>query len=145
MRFPKLRKNLYYHIYNRAVSKQLIFKDDTDYRFFMYKIGFFKKVHRIEIVIYCILPNHFHLLLKSDHDPESISKFMQSIQKSYAQYFNKKYKHSGHVFESRFCHKEIITNSGLYKVKKYILNNPVEAGLVNKYYEWPYYWICQYL
>lgn len=145
MRYPQLRKNLYYHIYNRAVSKQLIFKEDADYRFFMYKIGFYKKIHKIEILVYCILPNHFHLLLKSDHNPKNISKFMQSIQQSYAQYFNKKYEHSGHVFESKFHHKEVITNRDLAYVKRYICNNAVKHGFVKRYYQWPYYWICTYL
>lgn len=145
MRYPELRKNLHYHIYNRAVSKQLIFKEDCDYRFFMCKIGFYKKVYKIEILVYCIMPNHFHILLRSDYQAKNISKFMQSIQQSYAQYFNRKYKHSGHVFEGRFNHREITTNADLAQVKKYILNNPVKNGLVKKYYEWPYYWISPYL
>lgn len=145
MRYPKLQKNLHYHIYNRAISKQPIFKDAADYYFFMYKIAFYKKVHKIEILIYCILPNHFHLLLRSDQDAKNISKFMSSVQKSYAQYFNAKYNHSGHVFEGRFCHKEVATNAKLVYVKNYIRNNPVKHGFAKRYYEWPYYWICPYL
>lgn len=145
MRYPPLEKNVHYHIYNRAVSKRLIFKEDKDYRFFMYKISQYKKKFEMEILIYCVLPNHFHILLRNDHQAKNISKFMQSLQQSYAQYFNKKYEHSGHVFEGRFCHKEVATNRDLAHVKKYILNNPVKHGLVKRYYEWPYYWICPYL
>jgi len=145
MRYPKLRKNMYYHVYNRAVSKKLIFKRDRDYRYFMYKIAQYKEKYEIEILIYCVLPNHFHLLLKSDHDARNISRFMKGVKQSYAQFFNKKYDHFGHVFEGRFHHKEITTNADLAYVKKYIRNNPVKHGLVKRYYEWPYFWICPYL
>jgi REP element-mobilizing transposase RayT len=145
MRYPALIKNLHYHIFNRAAASRLIFKEDRDYRFFMYKISQFKKKYDIEILVYCVMPNHFHLLLRSDHNPQNISKFMKSLQQSYAQYFNRKYNHKGHVFESRFTHKPIETNADLARVKRYILNNPVRKGFVKKYYEWPYYWINPYL
>lgn len=145
MRYPQLVKNLHYHIYNRAVSRQIIFKDDQDYRYFMYKISQYKKKHEIKILIYCILPNHFHLLLRNDRKSENISKFMQSLQGVYGRFYNKKYTHSGHVFEGRFRHKEVTTRSGLTKVKKYILNNPVKHGYTDKYYKWYYHWVCNYL
>jgi hypothetical protein len=70
---------------------------------------------------------------------------MNSLQRVYSLFFNKKYNHSGHVFEGRFCHKGLKTSRDLARVKKYILNNPVKHGYVDKYYEWPYYWICPYL
>lgn len=145
MRYPELKKNIHYHIYNRSVSRQTIFKDDQDYRYFMYKISQYKKRYEIRVLRYCVLPNHFHLLLRQDEQAENISMFMNSLQRVYARFFNKKYKHSGHVFEGRFCHKEITTNRGLTKVKKYILNNPVKHGHVERYYKWPYYWISTYL
>lgn len=144
MRYPELVKNLHYHVYNRAVSRQIIFKDDRDYRYFMYKISQYKEKYGVRIFTYCILPNHFHLLLRSDCKPENISKFMQSLQRVYARFYNKKYKHSGHVFEGRFCHKEVMTNRDLAKVKKYILNNPGKHGYTEKYYKWSYYWISRY-
>ncbi len=145
MRYPQLQKNLHYHIYNRAISKRLIFKHDIDYRFFMYKISEFKQIHNILILVYCIMPNHFHLLLRSDNEAQNISKFMKSILQSYSRYFNKSRNHTGHVFEGRFCHKSVNNRLDMKKVKKYILDNPVKAGLVKKYYDWPYYWICPYL
>ncbi|MFC1600156.1 transposase [Patescibacteria group bacterium] len=145
MRYPKLIKNLHYHIFNRAAANRLIFKQDKDYRYFMYKISQFKKKYEIEILVYCIMPNHFHLSLRSDHDPKNISKFLKALQQSYAIYFNREYGNKGHVFESRFTHKPIETNISLARVKRYILNNPVRKGLVKKYYEWPYCWINPYL
>lgn len=140
-----LEKNSHYHIYNRAVSKQPIFREDVDYRYFMFKLSQYMRKYEIDIFVYCILPNHFHLLLRSHSKAENISKFMQSLQRVYGTYFNKKYNHSGHVFESKFCHKKAKTSRDLAGVKKYILNNPVKHGYVDKYYEWSYYWICPYL
>ncbi len=140
MRYPSLRKNTYYHIYNRAVSKRLIFRDDQDYRFFLFKISQFAKKYLIETQVGCVMPNHFHILLRSDHFAKNISKFSQVLQYSYARYFNRTRNHTGHVFEGRFCHKEVNVGIELARVKKYILNNPVKAGLVDRYYKWPYLW-----
>ncbi|MFC1647619.1 transposase [Patescibacteria group bacterium] len=137
----KLEKNIHYHIYNRAVSKRLIFRYDRDYRLFMFKLSDFASKYKIEIFVYCVMPNHFHILLRSDHKAENISKFMQVLQYSYARYFNRTRDHSGHVFESRFCPKEIKSNQEFQRVKVYILNNPVKAGLVEKRYKWPYLWL----
>ena len=117
MRYPKLKKHLHYHIYNRAVSRQSIFKDDQDYRYFMYKISQYKKKYEIRILVYCVLPNHFHFLLRSDDKAENISKFMQSLQRVYSLYLNKKYNQLGHAFESKFFHKEITTSRGLTRIK----------------------------
>lgn len=145
MRYPALIKNLHYHIFNRAAASRLIFRKDRDYRYFMYKISQFKKKYEIEILVYCIMPNHFHLLLRSDHDPRNISKFMKALQQSYAIFFNRKYEKKGHVFESRFIHKSVETNASKARVRKYILYNPVRKGFVSKFYDWPYYWINPYL
>jgi REP element-mobilizing transposase RayT len=111
----------------------------------MYKISQFKKKYEIEVLVYCIMPNHFHLLLRSDHNPKNISKFMKALQQSYAIYFNREYDKKGHVFESRFINKPVETKADLARVKRYILNNPVRKGFVKRYYEWPYYWISSYL
>lgn len=133
-----LAKNVYYHVFNRGVSKMKIFKDDCDYKFFMLKISRLKVRDKMHIVKFCIMPNHFHFLLKNDHSAKFISKFFQSLQLSYAKYYNYKYEHSGHVFQGAYTNVFIKSEAHFNYIKKYILNNPVEAGLVKKPSDWPY-------
>lgn len=138
MRKPKLRKNVIYHIYNRGVSKWRIFKKDADYRFFIYKLAYYKKKYDIEVVSYCVMPNHFHLLLRTSYKGICISRFMKSLQLSYAHYYNRGYKHSGHVFEGAYKNKTVGTGRYLARVINYIAMNPVRKGLVSRPEEWPY-------
>ena len=138
MRKPKVRKNVVYHIYNRGVSKWKIYKKDADYKFFIYKLAQYKKKYEIEIVSYCVMPNHFHLLVRSPYKGEYISQFMKSLQLSYACYFNREYKHSGHVFQGSYNNKEVGTGRYLARVIDYIAMNPVRKGLVLSPEKWPY-------
>lgn len=79
----------------------------------------------VEILAFCLMPNHFHLLLKQLVDG-GIVKFMQKIGAGYAGYFNEKYERSGHLFQGRF--KAIHLNNELYflRLPYYIHANPIE-------------------
>jgi len=138
MRKPEIRKNIVYHIYNRGVSKRRIFKDDQDYRFFIYRILYYKKKYNIELISYCVMPNHFHLLVKSPYKDNCIASFMKSLQLSYAHYFNSRCKHSGHVFEGSYKNKEVNTQTYLAKIISYIAMNPVRKKFVKSPEDWPY-------
>ena len=135
MRKPQLESGLIYHVFNRGVSKQKIFLEDNDYRFFIYKIGLLKKKYCVKTVVYCLMPNHYHFALYTKDKPEKISKYMKALQLSFAHHFNKKYKHSGHVFQGRFHNKHV---NNLEKIIEYIKQNPVKHGFVKKAENWPY-------
>ncbi len=115
----------YYHIYNRGNSKQKIFLDNEDYFRFMsllyacnsknnFRIFMLMKDESpydfergkeiVSIGAYCLMPNHFHILLTQTED-ENISKFMQKLTTAYAMYYNRKYKHTGGLFEGKFKSK----------------------------------------
>jgi REP element-mobilizing transposase RayT len=138
MRIPKLYKNATYHIYNRGVLKTKLYKDDSDYKFFIYKLAFYKKKYDIDLISFCLMPNHFHLLVRSEFNEKNISYFMKSLQQSYACYFNKKYKGSGHVFQGSYKNKIIKSQRYLGKIIQYIAENPVKDKLVMKPEQWPY-------
>ncbi|WP_162262089.1 transposase [Bathymodiolus septemdierum thioautotrophic gill symbiont] len=101
----------YYHVFNRGVERRDIFIDSEDLQFFFNGLLIFNKVDTspftqspekfVDIVAYCLLPNHFHLLLRQVSD-EGISRFMQKLCTSYAKFFNKKYKRNGSLFQGRF-------------------------------------------
>jgi len=135
MRKPQIVSNLMYHVYNRGVSKQKIFIEDADYRFFMYKIELLKKKYFVKTVIYCLMPNHYHMVLYTTEKAISIPKFMKALQLSFAHRFNKKYTHSGHVFQGRFHNKQV---NNLEKIIEYIKQNPVKEGYVKRFENWPY-------
>jgi REP element-mobilizing transposase RayT len=138
MRKPALHSNTIYHVYNRGVSKRALFLCEADYRRFMYKMAVYKQKYDISIIRFCIMPNHFHLLLRTSREKSRISSFMKSIQTSYAFYFNKKYKHTGHVFQGAFRNKTIKNDDYLMQITKYIAENPVRRKLVAEPRDWPY-------
>ena len=127
----------YYHIYNRGNSKQVIFHDKEDcyrfmalmyacnstknYRSFILKknitpYDFDRETQLVAIGVYCLMPNHFHLLIKQKI-VNGISLFMQKLMTAYVMYYNKKYKRTGALFEGKF--KSTHVDSDIYL--KYLL------------------------
>ncbi len=133
-------KGGYFHIYNRGNRKQNIFSEEEDYLNYLKKLRDYKKKYNISIICYCLMPNHFHLLLRQDSD-DPIYKFMHALHTSYSIYFNKKYNKVGHMFQGRFKQKEIDKDEYLSKVTSYIHFNPIKDGLVEELnnYKWSSY------
>ncbi len=115
-----------------------IFKSDADYKYFLYILSKYKKKYEIEVITACPMPNHFHLLIRSEFDYKKIPKFMKDLQVSYSCYFNRTYRHKGHVFEGSYRHKEINSIEYLAQIIDYIAQNPVKDRLVKKSQDWPY-------
>ncbi|MBI4999858.1 transposase, partial [Candidatus Gottesmanbacteria bacterium] len=78
----------------------------------------------VELLAFCLLPNHFHFLLKQNSDI-SIAKFMNSLLLGHAKYFNTKYERVGPLFQGRFKAKMIETDEYLLQLSKYIHRNPL--------------------
>jgi REP element-mobilizing transposase RayT len=152
------QKDTFYHIFNRGCDKQQLFFEARDYERFYNNIARFREFcPHIRIFAWCVLPNHFHLLLmESESDrwnsypqdtnskkAEQISLFMQKLQQAYAAFFNTKYgekikKAKGPVFEGRFKAKEVVNEAYLSHLKDYIEYNAVKHELVDKPEEWAY-------
>lgn len=124
----------FYHVYTRGVNKQKIFYDETDYHYFRSlferylspeqkksKDGIpyphFSK--RIKLLSYCLMANHFHLLVYQDN-ANDLQQFMKSLITSYSRYFNLKHKRTGSVFESRYKAVRIDTSQCLEHITRYI-------------------------
>lgn len=132
-----------YHIYNRSVLKIPLFKCAADYDRFKLKIVHYKKLYPVKILAYCLMPNHFHFLIREPENPLSekisnSSKFLQNLQNAYAKYFAIKYKHSGRVFQGVFKSKRIDSDAYLNEIVRYIHENPVRKKLVATPKDWPY-------
>lgn len=131
LNLPRTKRNLsytgIYHIIIRGVNRNNIFLDDSDKRKFLKEIKRTKEKYEYEILSYCLMDNHVHLLIKDNI--QKISKIMQSINISYAKYFNQKYERVGHVFQNRFFSKCVETDKYLLIVQRYIHQNPEIANI----------------
>ncbi|ADZ85511.1 transposase [Cellulosilyticum lentocellum] len=128
-----------YHISVRGNNKQSIFVDDDDRIEYLARLRRYKESYKVCIYAYCLMTNHVHLLIFDNG--QDISRFMQGLNLSYAIYFNKKYKCSGHLFQDRYTSSIVKNEAYFVNVSKYIHLNPVKAQLVQKpeEYEWSSY------
>lgn len=128
----------YYHVYLRGASKTQIFQDKTDYEKFLSLferylskdpklssngIPYPHYYKQIELLAYCLMPTHFHLLIWQE-DTKSIINFMRSLLTSYSRYYNLKYKRTGALFEGRYKASLISDDSYLVHISRYIHLNP---------------------
>ena len=130
-------KTPFFHVITQGIEKRFIFDKPEDIKYYikiMYKI---KEEHNINIIAYCIMNNHTHMLVETQVI-EQLSKYMQRINTTYGKYYNKKYSRVGYVFRDRYKAEGIYSEKHLYNCIKYIHNNPVKAGICNKAEEYPY-------
>src|SRR3990167_6619947 len=144
--------NEFYHIYNRGVDKRIIFIDNSDYRRFI-KLLFFcnssmkvemrelnKKLNQgitlesfieerggtlVDICAFCLMPNHFHLLLREKND-KGITLFLKKLCTAYSMYFNIKYTRTGKLFERAFLAEHANSDQYLKYLFSYIHLNPAK-------------------
>lgn len=147
---PPFANGCCYHIYNRGVEKRIIFNNRWDYSHFLQLLNYYRKFPQplkfsdfrrgamelkqiknkkelITIYAYCLMPNHFHLLLKQENE-NGITKFLKQITNSYTRYFNTKYDRIGPLVQGTFKAKLIETDEYLLELSKYIHRNPIKLS-----------------
>lgn len=131
------RPDHYYHIYNRGVDKKRIFFNSENYAYLTSLIKRYSSKYSITVITYCLMPNHYHLLLRQAAEIP-LSKFVNVLFNAYVQALNRQQGRSGPLFEGRFKHKWIDREEYLIHLCRYIHLNPVKAGLVTNPGDWPY-------
>ncbi len=130
---PRSRRILYdgatYHIVQRGHNKDILFKEVKDYKAFKRIMRRYKKRYSFDICHYCIMPNHFHILLKVLIG-DDLPKIIHSISQSYSFYYKKRYDHAGYLYQNRYKSYIIENDSYLLECGRYIERNPVRAGIV---------------
>ena len=126
----------YYHIVNRGVEQRVIYNDHEDFTHFLELLCSGCQLYNVTLHGYVLMSNHYHLLIETKD--ENLSKFMKHLNASYAIYFNKKYKRSGHLWQGRFKSWYVIDEAYLYTLIGYIENNPVKTKMIQKLGEYPY-------
>lgn len=132
----------YYKAENPPV-KFSIFSDIKNKEFF-YQRHFFSEDNLVEIIAYCFMPTHIHLVLRQ-LKKDGISIFMSKVLNSYTRYFNLKNKRKGPLWESRFKNVEVGTDEQLLHLTRYIHLNPVTANLVEDPSDWSFSSYKEYL
>lgn len=157
-RITPLVNGEFYHIYNRGSEKRSIYQQPRDYKRFqqtfyyyqfpgpkkrfsiftkedLFKTPFETKI--VEIICYCLMPNHFHFLIKQLKD-NGISIFMSQLSNSYTKFFNTKYKRVGPLLQGAFKAVLIESQEQLIHVSRYIHLNPVVSDLTKKPENYPW-------
>lgn len=139
----------YYHIYNRGAHQQKIFQDKKDYQVFTDILGYYlahphgiaqstlirkSKDYKVTILVneppgcsllaYCLMPNHFHLMLRQEDSSSTISDLMRRLSVGYAMYYNDRYHHSGTIFQGRYKNVLVTNEYQWIYLSKYIHRNP---------------------
>ncbi|PCI39773.1 MAG: hypothetical protein COB53_02570 [Elusimicrobia bacterium] len=116
-----------FHAYNRGNNRETVFHDDADHTIFLMILEKAREKFDFRLYAFCLMPNHFHLLLEVGEIP--LWKIMHWMQLKYAIYYNKRYDHTGHVFQERFKSTICAKNSYFLELLRYIHLNPVRAKL----------------
>lgn len=143
-RRPRLfAPGLLYHVIVRGNQRQKTFLTDQDYQAYVERIARYRQKYGVTLYAYCLMPNHVHLLLECLDKP--LGKFMQGLQQSYTQYFNRVHRKVGHLFQGRY--KAIVCEKDEYLLGliRYIHLNPVRAGLLRRPERYRYSGHCAYL
>ena len=138
-----------YHVYNRGVEKRNIFLDNQDYQVFLYYLKSYllspeNPIHkklpvrvrldfndfdlhkRIRLMAYCLMPNHFHLMLKQ-LDEKAMTEFVKRLSNAYVRYFNEKYERIGSLFQGRYKAVSLDKENYFLHLTRYIHRNPQEV------------------
>ncbi|KKS63974.1 hypothetical protein A3A14_00285 [Candidatus Daviesbacteria bacterium RIFCSPLOWO2_01_FULL_43_38] len=159
-RFTPLVNDEYYHVFNRGVNKLPIFNGVADYRRFIKTLKYYqvegpkprlslfmpmttkldwdKKI--VEVICYCLMPNHFHLLLKQVKDG-GITEFVGNLSNSYTRYYNTRHRRVGPILQGEFKSVLVESNEQLLHLSRYIHLNPLVSGFTKDLdsYQWSSY------
>ena len=162
MKKGKFLKGAIFHVCNKSIANYGIFKDPNNAKRFLETLDYYngittqsfsksikenkysfqnllhpKEDRKIKFICYCIMPDHYHLLVKMMEN-QTFSKYMNDIENSFTRYFNLKFSRKGPLWQSDFKAVRIRNNKQLLHVSRYIHLNPTTAYLVDKPEEWPF-------
>jgi putative transposase len=123
-----------FHLGSRGVRKLPVFTDDVTRHRFLSLLDFVTNKYEWELHTFCLMTNHYHLLVTTEEPTLSIGT--QYLLSRYAQWFDWRHGYEGHVFERRFFSREVESDRDLLATSRYILLNPVRAGICHSAVEW---------
>jgi hypothetical protein len=136
-----LQANQYYHIYNRGINGEPLFRETRNYHYFLRLWGRYTEPIA-ETYAYCLLKSHFHFLVRikdpgTDAVPQ-VSRPFNNLFIAYAKAINKAYSRTGSLFESPFRRRLVDSDRYFVALVAYIHRNPQKHGFVDDFRDWPY-------
>ncbi len=126
-----------HHVIQRGNNREEVFFDAKDRKNYLALLMKYSVKWESTIISYCLMSNHIHLLTKPKSD-ESLYKMMQGLTLCYTQYFNRTYQRTGRLWECRYHSCIVDHEKYLWAVARYVEQNPVRAGMVEKAEDYPY-------
>ena len=128
-----------YHVMIRGINRQNIFEEDEDRLCFMKILDRCKEISGFRLYAFALMSNHIHLLIEPSGEALNIA--FTRIETRYAMWFNRKYERTGYLFQNRFRSEAVETEQYFMTVLRYILQNPMKAGLESRpgSYRWSSY------
>ncbi len=125
-----------YHVFTRGSNRQAVFLYDTDRTDFLDCLSRVVRRHELQLLGYCLMPNHFHLILRTPGS--ALSEAMKGLNGRYALRFNRRYQRDAHLFKNRFGAVLQESDDQLRWTLRYVVRNPVDIGLCREPAEWPW-------
>lgn len=125
-----------YHVIVRGNERKAVFRDDRDRKDYLRRLAHYAQKLEFRVLAYCLMDNHVHLAI--ERGKVTLSRIMACLQSSYTQYFNRRHRRVGHLFQGRYKAFLIEKDSYGLALLRYIHENPVKAGVVSAphEYEW---------
>lgn len=127
----------YYHIFNRVIEGEDLFRESKNYLYCIQLIKRYSLKYEINVIAYCLMPNHYHFLLEQRSN-QPVSTFVSMLFNSYVQKMNQIWDRKGLLFRARFKHVLVDRDEYLIHLCRYIHLNPVKAKLVSHPGDWYY-------
>jgi REP element-mobilizing transposase RayT len=125
-----------YHVTARGNERRALFRDDADREEYLRRIARYREKFRFRLLSYCLMTNHVHLAIRAGEQP--LSRVMAGLHSSYAEWFNRRHRRVGHLFQGRYKALLIQENRHLQALVRYIHRNPVKARIVARAAEYPW-------
>ena len=128
----------YFHVIMRGNNRHNIFQTKEDQMHLMRAISYTYDKYPFTITAYCIMTNHYHLLIRSEH--VDLSKIMARINRRYSDYYSKRYGHTGRIYEKRYYSKQANGPRAILDISSYIHRNPIDTKvpMVEQLEDYPY-------
>lgn len=127
----------FYHFYNRGAHRLSLFREPDNYLFVLRKVKHYCRGLGLAPIAYCLMPNHYHFLIRQDGE-QPAGLLPQRVFNGYSKAYNKRYGHSGTLFEGNYRVKLVERESYLLHLCRYIHANPVIHGVADEVADWPY-------
>jgi putative transposase len=134
---PEYLSGHFYHLFNRGAHRVSLFREHDNYIFVLRKVKKYVVAFDLTMVAYCLMPNHYHYLVRQEAEGPA-GLLPQRVFNSYSKAYNKRYGHSGTLFEGNYRVKPVEDEGHLLHLCRYIHANPVKDGLVADPADWPY-------